>query len=214
MEGLGNMKFNLIGAAVAAGVMALVSTGAHAADCNPSKTLADDMTPEQAQAVYDCLKDGLYKGYNKNAKAKEGKGNLATYAKDFRDWTVAAKFPAAPGFHGSRFLMTYVNSVGADEYLKYKDENVNIPAGTVIAKESFKIGTKGKGKARKGPLFLMEKLAAGTSPKTMDWQYTGVLPNGKPMKFNPVKACSKCHMENFAEQGGLGYPIEEARIGN
>ena len=24
----------------------------------------------------------------------------------------------------------------------------------------------------------------------------------------------KCHMENFGEQGGLGYPIEEARIGN
>lgn len=112
--------------------------------------------------------------------------------------------------------MTWVNSVGAEEYLKYKDENVNIPAGTVIAKESFKIGTKGKGKgkAKKGPLFLMIKAKAGSSPKTMDWIYQGVLPNGKPMKFNPVKACSKCHMENFAEQGGLGYPIEEARIGN
>lgn len=208
------MKLNLIGATMAACVMALVSTSAHAADCNPSKTLADDMTADQAQAVYDCLKDGLYKGYNKNAGKK--KGDMAAHAKDYRGWTQAAKFPAAPGFHGSRFLMTWVNSVGAEEYLKYKDENVNIPAGTVIAKESFKIGTKGKGKgkARKGPLFLMIKAEAGSSPKTMDWIYQGVLPNGKPMKFNPVKACSKCHMENFSEQGGLGYPVEEARIGN
>lgn len=64
------MKNGLIGAFTAACVMALVSTGAHAANCNPSKTQADDMTPDQAQAVYDCLKDGLYKGYNKNVGKK------------------------------------------------------------------------------------------------------------------------------------------------
>lgn len=204
------MKLNLIGAVTAACVMALVSTSAQAADCNPSKTLADDMTAEQAQAVYDCLKGDLFKGYNKNAGKKFYK--QATYAKNYKKWTKAAKHPAAPGFHGSRFLMTWVNSVGAAEYLKYKDENVNIPAGTVIAKESFKISKKGK--VQKGPLFFMEKVAKGKSPKTMDWYYSGVAPNGKAMKINPVKACSKCHMENFADQGGLGYPIEEARIGN
>ncbi len=107
--------------------------------------------------------------------------------------------------------MTWVNPVGAEEYLKYKEENVNIPAGTIIAKESFKISDKGE--AQKGPLFIMEKVKAGTSPETMDWYYMGVLPNGKYMAFDPVKACSKCHMENFGERGGLGYPIEEARIG-
>lgn len=204
------MKRTLIGAFAAACVMTLVSTGAHAANCNPSKTLADDMTSEEAQAVYDCLKGKLLKGYNKNAGKKFGK--LAEFAKNYRNWTQVAKHPAAPGFHGSRFLMTWVTEPGAAEYLKYKDEDVNIPAGTVIAKESF--GISKKGKARLGPLFLMEKVAKGKSPKTMDWYYSAVLPNGKPLKINPVKACSKCHMENFSAQGGLGYPVEEARIGN
>jgi len=27
-----------------------------------------------------------------------------------------------------------------------------------------------------------------------------------------VQACSECHMGNFGHQGGLGYPVEEARI--
>ena len=29
--------------------------------------------------------------------------------------------------------MTWTNSVGAEEYLKYQDENANIPTGTLIA---------------------------------------------------------------------------------
>lgn len=203
------MKFKFIYALAAACVFALVSTGAQAAaNCNPSKKAGDDLTPTEAQAVYDCLKASLHKGYMKGPK----KWIPKKFVKDYPNWTLASKYPAAPGFHGSRFLVTYVNKAGAAEYLKYADENVNIPAGTVIAKESFKVTAKGK--VRKGPLFIMQKVKKGKSPKTLDWYYMGVAPNGKPMKFNPVKACSKCHMENFAEQGGLGYPIEEARIGN
>lgn len=51
--------------------MALVSTNTHANNYNPSKTLADNMTPDQTQAVHDCLKDRLYKGYDKNAGKKK-----------------------------------------------------------------------------------------------------------------------------------------------
>ncbi len=58
----------------------MMSNGAHAADCNPGKTLADDMSPEQAQAVYDCLKDDLYQSYNKG----KIKGKVGSFAKDFR----------------------------------------------------------------------------------------------------------------------------------
>ncbi|MDA1308568.1 MAG: cytochrome P460 family protein [Proteobacteria bacterium] len=202
------MKQKLIGAFAAACIMALASTSAQAANCNPSKKAGDDLSPVEAQAVYDCLKGDLHKGYMKG-----GKGWIpAAFVKNYQNWTIASKYPAAPGFHGSRFLVTYVNKVGAAEYLKFKEENVNIPAGTVIAKESFKVTAKGK--VRKGPLFFMQKTKAGKSPKTMDWYYMAVSPGGKPMKINPVKACSKCHLENFSDRGGLGYPIEEARVGN
>ena len=184
------MRFKYIYTLAAACAFALISTGAQAASCNPSKKAGDDLSPAEAQAVYDCLKADLHKGYMKGPK----KWIPANYVKDYRTWTVASKHPAAPGFHGSRFLMTWVNKVGAAEYLKYKDENVNIPAGTVIAKESFKVTNKGK--VRKGPLFIMQKVKKGKSPKTMDWYYMAVAPNGKPMAINPVKACSNTNRQN------------------
>ena len=144
----------------------------------------------------------------------DNKGNKrwipAEFVKDYRNWGLASTAPAAPGFHGQRFLVTYVNAVGFDEYTEYKSANVNIPAGTVIAKESFKVSESGKATA--GPLFFMQKAEAGASPKTDDWYYMMVMPNGAPAAVNVFSACSACHMENFGESGGLGYPVEDVRI--
>lgn len=195
--------------ALTAGAVALAfsiagPTSAHAS-CDPGKP-GDELSAEEAMKVYECLSDSLYKGYQKGDK----KWINPSFAKDYRDWTLTSSVPGAPGFHGGRFLMTFVTEPGAEAYMQYKTEDVNIPAGTVIAKESFAVNDKGK--ARRGPLFFMEKVEAGKSPETLDWYYSAVLPNGKPLKVNVMKACNECHMENFGEQGGLGYPIEEARI--
>lgn len=196
-----------VAAALVTMLVATLVSGSVEAACDPGKT-ADEMSHEDASKVYDCIAGDLHKAYMKDDKGWIPAETVANY----RNWTRAAKFPAAPGFHGNRFLITWVNQVGAAEYLQYKDEAVNIPAGTIIAKESFAI-TK-DGKVRKGPLFFMEKTAAGKSPKSNDWYYYAVAPNGKPMAIDVYKACSECHMENFGHQGGLGYPVEEARIGN
>jgi len=115
----------------------------------------------------------------------------------------------APGFHDNRFLITWVNSVGAAEYMRYAEDPA-IPAGTWIAKESFSV-TDG-GAVRPGPLFLMQKVAAGTSPETDDWYYMAVAANGSPMAVDVMSACSDCHQGAYGFQGGLGYPIEEARV--
>jgi hypothetical protein len=127
-----------------------------------------------------------------------------------RNWTPANTLPANPGFHGGRFLLTWVNAAGATDYLKYADQNVQIPAGTVIAKESFAV--TGAGKVQKGPLFIMEKVAAGVSPETDDWYYMMVAPNGAPQAVPVMTACNECHQGNFGHQGGLGYPAEEVRV--
>ncbi|WP_306142128.1 hypothetical protein [Roseibium sp. MMSF_3412] len=190
-----------LGGAIASLVL---TTAAHAA-CDVQKP-GYELTGAEAEGVYDCLKDDLQAGYQKGAK----RWIPEDFVKDYPGWTKASAFPAAPGFHGGRFLMTYVNSIGADEYLKYKPENVVVPAGTRIAKESFAVNDDGK--VTRGPLFLMEKVAAGTSPETGDWYYMMVAPNGSPQAVNVISACSECHLENFGEQGGLGYPVEDARI--
>lgn len=178
--------------------------GAAQAACKADKA-GDELSFEEANIVYECLKESLYKGYNKGKK----RWIPADYVKDYRDWTLVSKAPAAPGFHSGRFLVTYVNEVGAAEYVKYEEERGAMPAGTLIAKESFSVNKKGKGK--KGPLFFMEKVAAGTSPETGDWFYMMVAPNGKPQAVNVVQACSECHQGNFGDRDGLGYPVEEVR---
>lgn len=197
------MKLSLACLGGALAVLLLPPT-AHAA-CDV-KVPGYELTGDQAQSVYDCLKAELQAGYQTGAK----RWIPEDFVRDYPGWTAASAFPAAPGFHGGRFLVTYVNSVGEEEYLKYKPENVQIPAGTRIAKESFAVDDDGK--VATGPLFLMEKVAAGTSPDTDDWFYMMVSPGGVPQAVEVIAACSECHQENFGEQGGLGYPAEEARI--
>jgi len=187
----------------ALGAVTVSAPAAHAA-CDPGKP-GSDLTGDEAKAVYECIAADLHKGYATGDK----RWIPAEFVNDYRGWTLASGFPAAPGFHGERFLVTWVNAAGADEYLKYA-EDPSIPAGTVIAKESF--GVNAAGKVEKGPLFLMQKVEAGVSPQTDDWYYMMVAPNGAPMAVEVVSACSDCHMGNFGHQGGLGYPVEEARI--
>jgi hypothetical protein len=176
------------------------------AACDPGKP-GGDLTYEEAQAVYDCIKDDLHAGYTKGDKG----WIPAEFVADYRGWTRASKLPANPGFHGGRFLLTYVSEPGAGEYLKFKEEDVNIPSGTVIAKESFAVNDAGK--VEKGPLFIMQKVEEGTSPETMDWYYMMVGPDGAPQAVPVMTACNECHIGNYGDQGGLGYPVEDARAG-
>ena len=196
------MRTSLKTAAIAAAAL-LFSTGAHAA-CDPGKP-GESLSGAEAQKVYECLAEKLHAGYKKGGKGWINK----SYVNDYRSWERVSSIPAAPGVHGDRFLITFVNETGAAEYKKYA-EDPNIPAGTLIAKESFSVNKKGKAVA--GPLFLMEKTAKGKSPETDDWYYMMVAPNGKPVAVNVMAACSTCHQGAYGHQGGLGYPVEEARV--
>lgn len=194
-------------AVLAAGILGFSTTTSGAAACDPGKS-AGDMSVEDAQKVYECIAEDLAKGY---AKKSDKRWIPWDRFAEYRGWTKASTAPAAPGFHTGRFLVTYVNETGAEAYMKYEDDPT-IPAGTLIAKESFAVTDKGT--LEKGPLFLMEKVAAGTSPETMDWYYMMVAPNGAPVAVNVMAACNTCHMENFGHQGALGYPVEEVRAAN
>ena len=199
------MKKTLRILAAAAGILTF-ATAAQAASCDPGKD-GNDLTFEEAQKVYDCIEADLHAGYMKGDK----KWIPAEFVADYRNWTLANTLPANPGFHGGRFLMTRINDVGAEAYLKFAEENVVIPAGTVIAKESFAVTEKGE--VQPGPLFIMQKVAAGVSPETDDWYYMMVGPDGTPQAVPVMVACNECHMGNYGHQGDLGYPDPEVRVG-
>jgi len=175
-----------------------------AAACDVDKS-GYDLTTEEAAAVYRCIAEDLATGYAQGAK----RWIPSDYVSGYRDWTQASTAPAAPGFHDNRFLMTWVNETGAAEYTKFLAERGPMPAGTLIAKESFSVSEDGT--VSKGPLFLMEKVAVGASPETGDWYYMMVSAGGVPQAVDVVTACAVCHQGNFAPSDGMGYPVPEVR---
>ena len=176
----------------------LSSSAVWAADCT-TEVAKDDLSQDQIQALYDCLKSELRAGY----ASKDG-----ALTKEYQEWKAVSKSPAAPGTHGKRFLITYANDAAFDEYVKYSDERGPMPVGSILAKESFSLSKKGK--ARKGPLFFMTKLAAGEAAKFGDWLYGAFKPNGKVMKVKQ-SFCHGCH-KAFEDQDSLGYPDEDVRF--
>ena len=185
-----------------AGVALLGSMGGTAAagGCVAPKP-ASDLSGPEVQAIYDCIRDSMIKGYQKG-------GDEVAMA--YTGWKAASKLPAAPGWHGERFLMTFVNDIGYATYTEFNDEDAKMPVGTVVAKESFKINKKLQ--VKRGPLFIMTKVGDAEAPDTGGWIYGGILPNGKKMKFKQ-SFCHDCH-GNWDTQDSLGYPLEEVRVSN
>ena len=153
------------------------------------------MDDADVTALYDCMSDRMVEAY--------AKGENAT-ASAYRDWQVTATRPAVAGPHQNRFLLTFVNEIGAEQYLRFEGD-ITMPVGSILAKES--IGGKG-GAARVGPLFMMEKVA--DAPEYGNWVYSGVQPNGKELKISQ-KFCHDCH-GGYDHQDSMGYPLEDVRL--
>ena len=192
--------------AAAAG-LALLATPAAAAECTADKA-GSEFGHEEAAQLYDCLADAMVEGYRQGDK----KWIPAEFVDTYREWQKAATGPAAPGFHGGRFLLTWVNEAGYEEYVKYDTEGAEMPVGTVIAKESFEVSDTGE--ATPGPLFLMQKVEEEKTPETDGWYYMMVAPNGEPQAVPVMTACNECHAGFGDAQDYLGYPVEEVRISN
>jgi hypothetical protein len=160
-----------------------------------------DFTQEQIDALYDCVRDDLPAAYS------AGDNEVAA---TYREWQAASTGPAAPGFHGGRFLNTFVNEVGYAEYIRYEedDETFEMPVGSVIAKESY---TLRDGAPRIGPLFIMTRAETAEYPETDGWIYSAVQPNGDPMGISQ-SFCHDCH-GGFTHGDSLGYPALEVRLG-
>jgi len=191
---------NLIAALMLAGGLTMSTAAfATAPDC-PAPDDPYSMDDAAVLALYDCIKDAMAAGY---AKAGDPVGS------NYRNWTVSSTRPGISGVHGERFLQTFVNDIGAAQYLKFATDGVKMPVGTVIAKESFKIKKKTH-KAVVGPLFTMTKVPEGQADEYDNWVYGMLLPNGKPMKVKQ-SYCNDCHAA-YEGSDALAYPLEEVRV--
>ncbi|MDA0229204.1 MAG: cytochrome P460 family protein [Proteobacteria bacterium] len=113
----------------------------------------------------------------------------------YQSWTNYAAQPYTSGTHGGRFVNNYANARGSN-YGLFENAGPS-PEGTVLAKDSFSV--KPNGKVGAGPMFLMEKMAAGFNAESGDWRYTLILPNGKILGTTGGKGsakvgfCIECH---------------------
>ncbi len=145
------------------------------------------LTPEGAAKVYAGIVKNLAKGY-------AASGN--DIARAYRAWKRYNTYPYKSSSHGRRFLSNYANEAAAS-YGKYERAG-RLPAGSVIAKDSFTMDAKGK--VTPGPLFLMEKMPAGFNYVSGDWRYSMIMPDGtlfgetKGTNSKAVKFCIPCHL--------------------
>ena len=172
---------------------------AHVAVENPA-----ELSQDEANAIYDTLKQKLDELY---APAQ------LNPIKDYQSWKRYNSAPYISATHGQRFVNNYVNEIGKD-YGKLKD-NEKYPVGTVLAKDSITVTDTGQ--TFPGAMFVMEKLAAGTSPETADWRYVMVIPDGSifgdTIGDEPelVEYCHACHTAE-ADRDYIFYIPKDYRV--
>jgi hypothetical protein len=176
--------------------------------CNPCSPCGAgavaELTPAEARNAYDCLIKELSAGYAKSGLA------VAGY---YKDWKNYANQPYVSDTHGGRYVNNYGNAQAAG-YGNYEKAG-RMPVGAMLAKDSFV--AKGNGKLAAGPLFLMEKMAAGFNEDSGNWRYTMVLPNGQVFGTTngagsaKMQFCYECHMAVAEEQDSLMFLPDEYR---
>lgn len=189
------MRSTTLAVAAAGAVLAAAGSAAAQEGC----PIAEDrfaMDAVAVEALYDCMSARMIEQYT-----SQGSEIAAAY----RDWTASATRPAVAGAHQNRFLLTFVNEIGAAQYLAFADGEFEMPVGSVLVKES--IGGK-DGMARVGPLFVMTKV--DDAADFGNWRYSGLQPNGKELKVSQ-QFCHDCH-GGFDRQDSMGYPVEEVRV--
>lgn len=137
---------------------------------------------------------------------------------DYKSYTKVNKETFVSPTHGKRFVDIYVNDVGLAAYTS----DAEFPVGSIVVKTSWETAD-GKPTDVAGPIFVMEKKAAGFSPDHGDWWY-GLHWENVPASWQPkmggatqvywrspsakVNYCWECH-DNFDR--AMGLPPAEQR---
>ena len=171
--------------------------------CAPANPCAAAEAGELNEAGAREIYEGLM------AKMREAYGASGDpVATDYQGWPRFSMAPYRSATHGNRYVQNYADPKAAGAYGKYEEVD-RIPTGGIVAKDSFVV--KPDGSVTLGPLFVMEKLAAGSSPDTADWKYTLIMPDGRTMSGDQTRFCAECH-QLAAETDSLYFLPEGYRV--
>jgi len=173
--------------------------------CNPCAAgAAIDLTDRESAAAYDCLIGELRAAYGKSGHP---------VAAAYQGWQRYSKVAYQSATHGNRFVQNYANPA-ARAYGAYEKAG-RMPVGATLAKDSFSVDAGGR--AAPGPLFVMEKMAAGFNPGGGDWKYTMIMPDGSVFgetggkNAGGMQFCVECHIAVGDEHDSLMFVPEEYR---
>jgi hypothetical protein len=146
---------------------------------------AAELGKGEAEIAYVSLRDLMTRAYVASAEPS---------ARRYLDWARVNDAPYRSATHGNRYVNNYANP--AATAAGYGRAGAEMPPGAVIAKDSF-TATPG-GRRFPGALFLMEKLKPEASPKTADWRYVMIMPDGSTFgdsgsNGGRMAFCHACH---------------------
>lgn len=156
------------------------------------------LPPEEATAIYNELKAQMRADYAISSLPA---------ARLYQGWQPVNLYPYRSETHGGRYVNNFANprAIRAG----YPAGSV-MPAGAIIAKDSFTV--KQDGGHFPGALFIMEKLANGSSPKTGDWRFVMILPDGSLYGDSQgdnaaaTAFCAECHARRSDRDFLFGVP--------
>lgn len=144
------------------------------------------LSQAEALSVYENVREQMAKGYGSSGDAT---------AKTYTEWRLFNTAPYVSATHGNRYVNNYGNAKAKGYHRLKKGDKM--PAGSILAKDSFTV-TQDNG-LYAGALFVMVKLAPGTSPDTGDWRYQMIMPDGsflgdsRGAGADKVAFCHGCH---------------------
>ncbi len=163
------------------------------------------MSGARAEAVYQAIRGQIRDNY----AASYDPVVLA-----YQSWKRYNKTPYRSSNHGERFVNHYANDEAAG-YGKFGALEP-LPPGAIIIKDSFTVTRNGS--VMTGPLFMMEKMAAGFAPAGGNWRYLMLRPDGSLVGMTggadskKVGFCADCHKAVGAKHDFLFFMPREARI--
>ncbi len=158
-----------------------------------------------AEAIYVRLKRDLVAAYGLSGES---------YALRYADWRRYNTAPYRSAQHGERFVNNYANEA-ARRYGLFESSGP-MPAGAILAKDSFAVTEAGD--VFSGPLFVMEKMPPGFNPKSADWRYTMIMPDGSLLGTTNgtgserVAFCVTCHAQIRAANDHMFYVPAPLRV--